>query len=86
MLHYPSATLLPLEGGWYGVVQVPAVSSEEQLVLELLERDHIHVHPGYFYDFPREAFLVMSLLLEPVCFESAVVRMLDRAAGPRGVA
>ena len=86
MVHYPSATLLPLEGGWYGVVQVPAVLSEEQLVLELLERDHIYVHPGYFYDFPREAFLVMSLLLDPGCFESAVVRMLDRAAGPRGVA
>ena len=86
MAHYPSATLLPLEGGWYGVVQVPAVSSEEQLVLELLERDHIHVHPGYFYDFPREAFLVMSLLPEPGCFESAVARMLDRAAGPRDVA
>ena len=40
-------------------------ASEEALVLDLLERTGILVHPGYFFDFEREAFLVVSLLPEP---------------------
>lgn len=74
---YPAAGLLPVEGGWYAVVQVPATASEEMLVLDLLNREHILVHPGYFFDFPREAFLVMSLLPETVTFESATERVLS---------
>ena len=74
---YPAFGLLPVEGGWYAVVQVPATASEEALVLDLLTREHILVHPGYFFDFPREAFLVMSLLPETVTFESATLRVLS---------
>lgn len=75
----PSCRRLPTEGGWYGIVQVPAVRSEEALVLELLERDQVIVHPGYFFDFPREAFVVVSLLPEPAIFEEGVRRLLARA-------
>ena len=67
------------EGGWSAVIQVPATRPEEALVLELLERDHVLVHPGYFFDFPREAFLVLSLLVEPDRFREGVRRMLMRA-------
>lgn len=76
---YPSTRLLCAEGGWYAVVQVPAVVAEEQLVIDLLEDDHIHVHPGYFFDFPQEAFLVTSLLLPPDRFEPAARRVFARA-------
>ena len=44
------------------MLQVPAVRSEESLVLTLLTDDHVLVHPGFFFDFAREAFLVVSLL------------------------
>ena len=43
--------VLPVEGGWTAVVRVPAVRSEEALALELLEHEHVLVHPGYFFDF-----------------------------------
>ena len=43
---YPSIRVLPSEGGWYAVLQVPAMQSEESLVLQLLEQDHVLVHPG----------------------------------------
>ena len=33
-------------------------ASEEERVLRLLETHDVLVHPGYFFDFPREAFLV----------------------------
>ena len=78
---HPAAGLLRTEGGWYGVIRAPATTPEETLALELLERDHVLVHPGYFFDFPREAFLVTSLLPEPARFEPAVRRVLARACG-----
>jgi hypothetical protein len=76
--HYPSVDVLPAEGGWYAVMQVPAMQSEESLVLQLLEHDRVLVHPGYFFDFPREAFLVLSLLPRPEVFDRAVSRVLQR--------
>jgi aspartate/methionine/tyrosine aminotransferase len=76
---FPSIRVLPSEGGWYAVIQVPAMQSEESLVIRLLERDHVLVHPGYFFDFPREAFLVVSLLPAPGVFARAIARVLARA-------
>jgi len=59
--------VLHVEGGWYAVVQVPRIRSEEEWALDLLERKHVLVQPGFFYDFEAEAFLVVSLLTpEPV--------------------
>ncbi len=75
----PSCAVLPAEGGWYGVIQVPATESEEDLVVALLERDSVVVYPGYFFDFPREAFLVVSLLPDPDAFAAGVTRVLGRA-------
>ncbi len=76
---YPAVTLLPTEGGWYAVLQVPGVRSEEDLVLDILEHDRVLVQPGYFFDFPHEAFLVVSLLPEPAVFEPAMRRVLTTA-------
>ncbi len=79
---YPACRVLAAEGGWYGIVEVPALKSEEALVLELLERDRVVAHPGYFFDFRREGYLVVSLLPEPGRFEEGVSRLLARAATP----
>ena len=79
---HPAAGLLRTEGGWYAVIRVPAIETEEALALRLLEQDHVLVHPGYFFDFPRETFLVTSLLPEPKRFEAAMTRLLQSAVGP----
>jgi hypothetical protein len=55
--------------------------TEEALVLALLEHDDLLVHPGYFFDFPRESFIVVSLLVEPAVFDRGIARVLARAAG-----
>jgi alanine-synthesizing transaminase len=78
---YPSIGVLPVEGGWSAVMQVPSLGSEETLMLDLLEKDEVLVHPGYFFDFPREAFIVISLLVEPSLFDRSLARVLPRAAG-----
>jgi alanine-synthesizing transaminase len=78
---FPSIGVLPVEGGWSAVMQVPSMASEEALVLDLVEKDEVLVHPGYFFDFPREAFIVISLLVEPALFDRGILRVLTRAAG-----
>lgn len=75
---HPACRLLSPEGGWCAVLQVPAVRSEEAMALELLEQERILVHPGYFYDFPREGFLVLSLLPAEAAFAEALPRLLAR--------
>jgi alanine-synthesizing transaminase len=78
----PAVSLLDADGGWYGVLRVPAVRSEEQLALELLREDHVLVHPGYFFDFPHEAFVVVSLLPQADEFTAGVRQLLSRAGRP----
>ena len=75
-----ACTLLPVEGGWSAVVRVPATRGEESLVLEALEQDGVLVHPGYFFDFPHEAFVVVSLLTPPAAMRDGLARVLARAA------
>jgi len=74
----PSCSVLRVEGGWSAVLRVPATRLEEQLALELLERDSVLVHPGYFFDFPREAYLVVSLIPEPAAFREGAARIFRR--------
>lgn len=70
------ASLLEPEGGWAAVLRVPASVSEEERVTRLLAEHDVHVHPGYFFDFPQEAYLVVSLLPDPATFEEGVDRLL----------
>jgi len=57
-----SCSRLEVEGGWNAVIRVPATRSDEELALELLETRGMYVHPGHFYDFPSEGYLVVSLI------------------------
>ncbi len=73
---FTACEVLKTEGGWSAVIRVPATRSEEQLVLALLEQEGILAHPGYFFDFQRDAFVVISLLTEPEIFRDASTRLL----------
>jgi len=72
----PACRALHAEGGWYGVLQVPSLGSEEDLVVALVERAGVLAHPGYFFDFARESFLVVSLLPPERVFADGVSRVL----------
>ena len=76
---FPSVEVLPCEAGWSFVLRIPSTHAEDALVVELLEQDDVLIHPGYFFDFPHEAFLVGSLLPEPRTFAAGVERVLERA-------
>jgi hypothetical protein len=69
---------LKVEGGWYAILRVPATRSDEDWAAELLSQEGVVVHPGHFYDFPSEGYLVLSLLPAPETFEHALRRLLAR--------
>jgi len=72
----PSCARLMVEGGWYVVLRVPAIESDEDLAIRLLREASVSVHPGHFYDFPNEGHLVLSLITEPADFREGVARLL----------
>jgi aspartate/methionine/tyrosine aminotransferase len=73
---FPACEVLRADGGWSAVLRVPSTRGEEPLVLDLLSVERILVHPGYFFDFPRETYLVVSLLPPEDVFADAVTRLL----------
>lgn len=73
----PKAELFEPEGGWSAVIRFARPASDEELALELLERQGVLVHPGYFFDFTTDDFLVLSLLPEPERFEEGVRRIAE---------
>jgi aspartate/methionine/tyrosine aminotransferase len=73
----PACEVLRTEGGWSAVIRVPSTRSEEQLTLDLLRAERILVHPGYFFDFPRESYMVVSLLPPQRVFDEAIARLLQ---------
>lgn len=77
--------LLPAEGGAAALVRLPRSADEEALCLSLLDAG-VAVQPGYFFDFPRGRFLVLSLLLPPGPFREGLERLVQGLAreGLRG--
>jgi aspartate/methionine/tyrosine aminotransferase len=73
----PSVELLAGDGGWSAVLRVPSNWSEEDLVIALLTERGVLVHPGFFFDFAHEAFLVLSLLPEPTVFNDGIARIME---------
>jgi alanine-synthesizing transaminase len=71
-----SCERLSVEGGWYVVLRVPALQSDEDLAIDLLRRVAVLVHPGHFYDFPRDGYLVLSLITLPADFHEGISRVL----------
>jgi aspartate/methionine/tyrosine aminotransferase len=66
---------LDREGGWYAVLRVPVTDSDESVAVALLERCSVLVHPGQFFNFPRDGFLVLSLITPKNQFQDGVRRL-----------
>jgi alanine-synthesizing transaminase len=67
-----TCTRLQVEGGWYAVLRVPVTQSDEDLAIALLEKQGVLVHPGHFYDFSTDGYLVVSLITPPDRFRAGI--------------
>ncbi len=68
---------LRVDGGWYAILRVPALQSDEDLAIDLLRKVAVLVHPGHFYDFPNDGYLVLSLITPTDGFREGVKRVLS---------
>ena len=69
---------LPAEAGWYTLLAIPRTMPEEARAIQLAREDGVLVQPGYFFDMPREGFLVVSLLTREEAFRPGMERVLAR--------
>jgi aspartate/methionine/tyrosine aminotransferase len=72
---------LDVEGGWYAVLRVPVTQSDEDLTIEILRKVSVLVHPGHFYDFPADGYLIVSLITPPEQFREGIGRVLGVVSG-----
>ena len=68
---------LKIEGGWYPVLRVPAVQSDEELAIRLIEQHSVAVHPGHFYEFADDGYLVISLLTPKQELAEGVAQLIE---------
>jgi aspartate/methionine/tyrosine aminotransferase len=66
-----------VEAGWYVVLRVPVTQTDEELAVDLLREKSVLVHPGHFYDFPSDGYLVLSLIVAPEEFAEGIRRVLE---------
>lgn len=71
-----AVTLLRTEGGWYAVLRLPKIASEEAWVVGLLEQEGVLVQPGWFYDFADEPYAVVSLLTPEETLDAGIARLV----------
>jgi alanine-synthesizing transaminase len=72
-----SCERLNVEGGWYAVLRVPVTQSDEDLAIDLLRETSVMVHPGHFFDFPSDGYLILSLLTPPAEFRKGIEKVLQ---------
>ncbi len=71
-------TVLQVQGGWYMIIKLPDGFDEEGIVEALLLKDQVYVHPGYFFNFSDEPYLILSLLPPEEIFRQGVNKILNR--------
>ncbi len=70
-----SLARLERQAGWYAILRVPVTQSDDDLAVALLDRASVLVHPGHFFNFSREGFLVVSLIVAEQAFKEAAARL-----------
>jgi aspartate/methionine/tyrosine aminotransferase len=68
---------LYVDGGWYAALRVPVTQTDEELAIRLLREKSVLVHPGHFYDFPSDGYLVLSLITPVEEFARGSERILE---------
>jgi len=71
---------LDVQGGWYAILRIPVKGTDEDLAIRLLKEKSVLVHPGHFYDFPADGYLVISLITPPGIFRQGIARVLEALA------
>jgi aspartate/methionine/tyrosine aminotransferase len=69
---------LKADGGWYAILRLPGVRSDEEWAMELLQSGGVYVHPGHFFGLARGVYLVVSLLPPQGSFREGIDTIVAR--------
>ena len=72
---------LAVEAGGYAVLRVPGLLTEEQTALDLLQQQGVVVHPGGFFGFSGQGWLVVSLLAREKEFRGGMEALATHFSG-----
>lgn len=76
--------LLEVEGGWYAILRTRDDWADDELAIEILRKTHTLVHPGHFYDFAADGYMVLSLITPEADFQRGVSCVLEFLRSTRG--
>lgn len=76
----PAISRLEVQGGWYVILRVPALMSGDALAIRLMDQERVVVHPGYFYGFDGDGWIVLSLLPRTSEFTEGITRLIRSIA------
>ncbi len=68
---------LDVEAGWYAVLRVPAIQRGEELAVHLVREHGVSAHPGDFFGFAGEGYLVVSLLTQEAEFRAGARKTVE---------
>lgn len=80
---HPRISFHKPEGGFYLFAKITDVKdkngsniTDEEFVIDLLKRAGIFAHPGYFYDYDKDIYLLISLLLPPKKLKATLQKII----------
>jgi alanine-synthesizing transaminase len=72
---------LEVEAGWYAILRIPGLRNDEEIALALLVERSVVIHPGSFFGFARQGWLVISLLGQEEEFQAGVAEVVTQFDG-----
>jgi aspartate/methionine/tyrosine aminotransferase len=73
--HAPVSVALA-DAGWYALVRIPSLRSDEEWAAHMAEHCGVLVHPGSFFGVERAGTMVVSLIVPPASLEEGMRRLL----------
>jgi len=71
---------LAIEGGWYAILRVPILGTDEEMAIAVLRETGVLLQPGHFYNFPTDGYVVASLITPRAQFAEGIERTLQYLA------
>lgn len=65
-------SVLHAEGGWSGILRMPATLDDEAWVLKFIDESGTVTQPGYYFDLLGGSYIVVSLLTPPQEFTAGI--------------
>ncbi len=78
LLRQELVSRLTVDAGWYAVLRVPALRCQEDTALDLLLQRRVVVHPGGFFGFSGQGWLVVSLLTPLAEFREGMEAIVEQ--------